>query len=366
MYLKILQSTKKDRVSAMYLYGDDFDAVYEIQPAYAEKNVAIVFETSELFVPYLNVALLSLLDNIDSSNNYDILILSCELKQYVEDELETLVENRPNVTLRVINPHSMVERYIEKAHYHYLEINYYRLMLPWILKNYDKAINLGADIIIRHDVATLAGIEMENDCYLAGAPDLGYHGRLSIDISPDELGMKNPYMYVNADVLLFNLKAIRENINKNTLMNLWQKKQFMCAEQDVLNLAFDGHVKLLDLRWNVYPERMTSEYHIEHAPESSIATWKNSLNDPYIIHYAAVPKPWDYPMVGFGDVWWSYARRTPYYEEIIRRMCITAYKNEGIIPQSIGLKGALIIYVKKHCPKVLRPLAVSIKKLLRW
>ena len=81
MYLKILQSTKKDRVSAMYPYGDDFDAVYEIQPAYAEKNVAIVFETSELFVPYLNVALLSLLDNIDSSNNYDILILSCELEK---------------------------------------------------------------------------------------------------------------------------------------------------------------------------------------------------------------------------------------------------------------------------------------------
>lgn len=32
----------------------------------------------------------------------------------------------------------------------------------------------------------------------------------------------------------------------------------------------------------------------------------------------------------------------------------------------IGLKGALIIYVKKHCPRVLRPLAVAIKKLLRW
>lgn len=209
----------------MYLYGDDFDAISEIQPAYAEKNVAIVFEISELFVPYLNVALLSLLDNIDSSNNYDILILSCELKQYVEDKLKTLVANKSNVTLRVINPHLMIERYIEKAHYHYLEINYYRLMLPWILKNYDKAINLGADIIIRHDVATLAGTEMGNDCYLAGAPDLGYHGRLSIDISPDELGMKNPYMYVNADVLLFNLKAIRENINKDTLMNLWQRKQ---------------------------------------------------------------------------------------------------------------------------------------------
>lgn len=350
----------------MYLSSEDYETITEIKPAYPNNNIAIVFETSELFLPYLNVALLSLIDHINDENNYDILILSCELKDYVEVELKRVIKDHNNLSLRIVNPHQMVEKYIQKAHYHYLEINYYRLMLPWILKNYDKAINLGADIIIQKDLAVLYQTELPDSCYLAGAPDLGYHGRLSIDILPSELGMTDPYMYVNADVLLFNLRAIRENINKDTLMNLWQKKQFMCAEQDALNLAFDGHTKLLDLRWNVYPDRMTSEYHIEHAPEKSIADWKSSLADPYIIHYAAVPKPWDYPMVGYGSLWWSYARKSPYYEEIIRRMCVVAYRNEGIVPEPIGLKGALVNYIKKHCPKFLRPLAVSIKKLLRW
>ena len=350
----------------MYLSSQEFETVAEIRPAFPSNNIPIVFETSGLFLPYLDVALLSLLDTISDKYNYDILILSCELKDFAEIDLKKAVGNRKNISLRIINPHQMVEKYIQKAHYHYLEINYYRLMLPWILKNYDKAINLGADIVIQHDLAELLQIEMPSDCYMAGAPDLGYHGRLSIDISPTELGMADPYMYVNADVLLFNLKAIRENVNKDTLMNLWQKRQFMCAEQDALNLGFDGHTMLLDLRWNVYPDRMTSEYHIAHAPEESIDSWKKSLTDPYIIHYAAVPKPWDYPMVGFGSLWWSYARKSPYYEEIIRRMCIVAYRNEGLIPEPIGLKGALINYVKKHCPSFLRPLAVSIKKLLRW
>ena len=41
-----------------------------------------------------------------------------------------------------------------------------------------------------------------------------------------------------------------------------------------MNIAFDGHVKMLDLRWNVYPQRMNSEYHIEHAPEKSVEIWK--------------------------------------------------------------------------------------------
>ena len=63
-------------------------------------------------------------------------------------------------------------------------------------------------------------------------------------------------------------------------MRIWQKKQLRCAEQDAMNIAFDGHVKMLDLRWNVYPQRMNSEYHIEHAPEKSVEIWKESLSEP--------------------------------------------------------------------------------------
>lgn len=338
----------------------------EIFPAYDNKNVAIVFETSEFFVPYLSVALLSLVDTVSEEYNYDILILSCEVKEHDEEELRKIVAGRDNIAIRIVNPHQLVEKYIKKAHYNYLEINYYRIMLPWILKNYDKVINLGADLIIKHDLADLFQTALADDCYMAGALDLGYHGRLSIDISPTELGMKDPYKYVNADVLLFHLKAIRENFNCDALMNVWQKKPLMCAEQDALNMAFDGHVHIVDLKWNVYPDRMASEYHIEHAPQKSYMRWKECLNDPYIIHYAAVPKPWDYPMVGYGYEWWSYARRSAYYEEMLRRMCMKAIRDDGFLPQQVGVKGALINFAKKHCPGFLKPLAMRVKKVLKW
>lgn len=347
---------------------EKYEAVSNIKPAYKENNVAIVFETSELFVPYLDVALISLAEFIRPDFNYDIIILSNELTEHSEKALKAKFLEKANVSLRVYNPHSIAVPYLKKAKYQYLEINYYRLLLPWILTGYDKAINLGADIVVNRDIAELFNTNLKKGTFAAGALDLGYHGRLSIDISPDDLKLSDPYSYVNADVLLLNLKAIRENIDKDFLMSIWQKRQLLCSEQDVINMAFDGHVQSLDLRWNLFPERMMSEYHIECAPQESVKKWKESLSDPYIIHYAAVPKPWDCPTVGYGDIWWCYARKSSYYEEILRRMCITAVRNEGIVQNNvqIGLKGALINYVKKHCPTALRPLGRKVKRLLRW
>ena len=72
-------------------------------------------------------------------------------------------------------------------------------------------INLGADIIIQRNIAELYEVQLSDDEFIAGAPDLGYHGRLAIDISPKELGKKDPFTYVNADVLLLNLHAIRQS-----------------------------------------------------------------------------------------------------------------------------------------------------------
>ncbi len=348
------------------LAAEGLERIQEVFPAYQSKNIAVVFESSELFVPYLSVALDSLVDHISKGYNYDVLILSNEIKDYDEFELKRIVQKAPNVTLRIINPHHLIEEYMRTAQYSYLEVNYYRMLLPWILKRYDKVINLGADVIINHDIADLFNTKLNKGCYMAGAPDLGYLGRLRIDISPDYLGMTDPYTYVNADVLLLNLREIRRNFSQLYFMNLWQERQLMCAEQDALNLAFDGHVQHLDLRWNVFPERMTSEEHIMHAPEESIAEWTTSLSDPFIIHYAAVPKPWDFPMVGYGYSWWNYARRSVYYEEIIRRMCLIAVQNSENHPQQIGVKGALVNYFKKHTPKWLRPLARKIKRLLKW
>lgn len=305
----------------------------KIKCAFENNRIAIVFESSDLFVPYLCVAIKSILNNICKENVYDIIILSHEIDYEHEQELKKMCEKNENVCIRMFNPEIYAKKYIEKDKYNYLRINFYRLLLPWILREYDIAINLGADILVCKNIAELYSVPFGKNKYLAGVRDLGYLGRLKFDIPLKELDLKFPNNYVNADVLVYNLKAIRENYDKDWIMGIWQKKRMRCAEQDALNLIFNQHIYLLDQRWNVFPPKMNSENDIFRNTNELIMEWKKSLKNPFLIHYAAFPKPWDYPMVGEGIHWWEVARQTVYYEEILRRMCMNSSNNVVQMPK---------------------------------
>ncbi|TXJ12400.1 hypothetical protein [Brachyspira aalborgi] len=41
-----------------------------------------------------------------------------------------------------------------------------------------------------------------------------------------------------------------------------------------------------------------------------------AYNNPKIIHYCGVKKPWQCPCYEKADIWWKYARMTDFYEEI--------------------------------------------------
>ena len=329
---------------------------YKALPAFEQDNIAVVFETSERFTPYLSVALASLIACTSAENNYDIIILSHEIKQHDEAVLHGLCRGKKNVSIRFFDPTPVVENYIKSAKYCYLSINYYRMSLPWILTEHTKAINLGADLIVEHDIAELFRQPIHSDCYLAGAPDLGYHGKLVEDISPKELSLSDPYSYINADVLLFDLKKIREDCRQDEIMEIWQKKYFRHAEQDALNVFFEGRIHHLDLRWNVFPDQMSSERDILRASNESVHIWHESLRAPCIIHYAGEPKPWNNPHVGFGNHWWYYAEQSPYYEEIVRRM------EAGIAPSH---KTLLRNIVDKLFPQGTRR-RVILKRIIRF
>lgn len=311
-------------------------------PVFPDNKKAIVFESSGYFVPYLSVVLKSLIDKSMTSNVYDIIVLTSEIDSYDIDILINLAQAQHNISIRFFDPSIFVKKYMKENPNSYLEINYYRLALPWILAEYDQVLNLGADIIIERDVEELLSLKMNNNEYIAGAVDLGYLGRLKMDISVKELDLQNPYGYVNADVLVFNLKNIRRDFSIDEMMLPWKNYLLRCAEQDALNMLFDGHIKHISLQWNLYPKKMASVEHIAHNNLERIEQWEEAVKDPFIIHFAAYPKPWDYPMVGYGDKWWSVAKKSPYYAELLRRLSVVSVRSEfgydRLLIQKIGDK----------------------------
>lgn len=310
----------------------------EIYPAYEKQGAPIVFESSGYFAPYLSIALQTIIEHASSDENYDILILGDGIKPIDRIRILRQIKGMENISIRFIEPQAAVKRYIEAARYRYITINYYRMSLPWLLKNYKVALNLGADILLMEDIAPLLKTQFEDDQYLGGAMDLGYIGRLYEDIPRSELDLKHPFEYVNADVMLFHLEAIRRDFRQDDVMEFWQKYHFQCNEQDALNKLFDGHKKLIDLRWNTYPERMTSTRDILCTPLECIAAWKKALEKPALVHFAAVPKPWDYPPVCYGAQWWHLARQSVYYEEILRRTMMPVQRR---VPTKLDMRDTL-------------------------
>lgn len=310
-----------------------------INRAFNKNSVSVVFESSGYFIPFLDVALKSLCNECSPDTNYDIIILGSNIDKYDERILREQYNSLNNISLRFFDPNSLVKKYMEDAKYDYLDLNYFRMALPWILPKYEKVVQLGADIVIKRDIEKLYNTNFNDEKYLAGVRDLGYLGRLKMDIPKEELGMVHYLDYVNADVLVYNLKGIRENYSIEEVMQVWQKYKMRCSEQDALNLIFDGKIELLDSRWNVFPRKMVSEMHISNAPIEFQKQRIKDLSNPYIVHFAAIPKPWEYPMVEVGNSWWNYARQSVYYEEILRRLMIWTIKVEGSsIPKSIPRK----------------------------
>ncbi|MDD2967112.1 MAG: glycosyltransferase [Desulfovibrionaceae bacterium] len=321
-----------------------------VMPAFVDCDTQIIFESSDFFVPYLSIALVSLKQHISVEKKYDIIILSCDICIYNENKIKNIFITNENVSIRCFDVTPIVSKYIKDSKFKYFELCFCRLLLPWIFPNFKKILNLGADIIIERDIYELCIQQIPEEYYLAGVEDFGYQGRLGRDISFEDLSLKYPFRYVNADVLIYNLEKIRNTFTIESIMSVWQKKFLQCAEQDALNLIFDGKIFLLDSRWNIFPKRMSTEEYISNAPLESRKRYENIYNEPYIIHYAGEPKPWDFPDVDYAERWWAYARKSEYYELILYNMYEKAYANKSKdLLKILFPKGSLLRKIFKKC-----------------
>ena len=67
-------------------------------------------------------------------------------------------------------------------------------------------------------------------------------------------------------------------------------------------------------------------------PAELYKIWKETERNPYIIHWTGANKPWIAPDEYLAYEWWNIARRTPYYEEIVRRNLVSVQSKPQTVP----------------------------------
>ena len=305
------------------LFLTNSDLPTELYPAFKNNNIPVLFSSDDKFVPYLAVCIQSLLAHISDRYNYDLLILEEKISSSNKMRLQALCRNKKNVSLRFMAVEPWMRNINTKSFYVYNQYTvsaYYRLFAPDILSHYDKVVYLDADTVLCHDIAELFQTDLK-DNLIAATLDLGISCRFREDSSYFLNTLKITYkQYIQSGVIIMNLVQMRyENFTDKVQDALKAIPRPRLVDQDIFNYICKNRTLKLSAHWNVlwaFPY-FISDWKNK-MPADLYEEYMRSRLNPYIIHYAG-PKPWQQAQYEMAEVFWHYARQTPFYEEIIYR-----------------------------------------------
>ena len=308
----------------------EYNIVYnnnsKVKPTFLKDFICLVLSSNNDFLKYASVMISSIIVNSNNKHNYDIIILHKDITYENIQLLKKEIENKRNFSLRFINVRNLIKRdnyYVKSTAYHEVtEESYYRLYIPEILsEKYHKVVYLDGDMVSLVDLYKLNKIRIEN-YYVAATRDfLGIaesyrsdsKGKKRKQYQLNKVKIKNLDDYFIAGLLIMNLKELRRNFNIEEIEELIFKENWNLHDQDVLNyMCRDNNALYLNARWNV-----VHDYgNIKYLPTGLKKQYFDSIEDPYVIHYAGSKKPWKGETSREHD-FWCYAVKTPFFNEII-------------------------------------------------
>lgn len=266
----------------------------------AEKEIPICFSADDNYLPYLDVAISSLIANASKEYRYRILVLNTGLSE--ENVAKVKRQEKEGFRIEFVDISEEVENI--KSHfkdvYHFSVVTYYRLFIASLFPEYDKIVYLDCDLVVLGDISKLYHTELD-DNILAGTTDQFVSSTKEFRLYAETAIGVDPSRYINAGVLVINLKEFRKNRIEERFIDLITHYDFDLLDPDQAYLNYLCHGKILHLSrgWN-----------------------KEPLSDGYegkknIVHYALYKKPWQYDDVIDGECFWEYAKTSPFYEQIL-------------------------------------------------
>lgn len=272
------------------------------------EKINLFFAIDDNYCPFLSSAVHSILKNASKEYKYDLYVLHNGISQNNQDVMKAQIKNNASIEfvdmLEFIDMKEKLTVLADKlvTRDYYTKTTYYRLFIPNMFPNLNKALYLDSDIIVTGDISELYNTDMGNN--LVGAvPDMAVQNTpVFIDYVENALGVKGEN-YFNAGILLMNLDEMRKWDFENKFIELLCTYSFRVAQdQDYLNVLTKGRVKYVDNSWNVQP-----------VPNNICKIDKVNL-----IHYNMLWKPWFYDNIEYSEIFWDYAKECPMYDKIVK------------------------------------------------
>lgn len=261
-------------------------------------EIPIFFAVDDGYCPFLAVAIQSLIDNCSEEFTYLIKILHTDIRE--ENKKKIAKYERRNVDIEFVDLNYYIKKVKDKLYTrdYYSKTTYFRLFLPNLYPQYDKALYLDSDIVILDDIAKLYNIDMGDNLVAAAPDDVIQTFPVFQTYVEKVVGVADYRNYFNAGILLMNLHQLRRFKFQEKFLYLLDKIKFSVAQdQDYLNRMCKGRVKLFEKEWNRMP----------------IANAGIKPENVKLVHYNLAFKPWHFEDILYKEFFWMYAQETEYF-----------------------------------------------------
>lgn len=276
-----------------------------------KSKIPIAYATDNNYTYPTLVSMTSLLERIQHHKTfYDIYIMiNNDFTQDNKDKLKSIEEHYPHhCTITFIN---MTNMYMEQNSFP--KSKYYRLALHDKLPYIDKIIYLDGDTMIFEDLTELNDLNMKG-YYILGFLD-------SLFWALEIYGIKNAIV-LNSGVLLMNLKALRDN-NITYKFNQFMKNNnnsVIQEDQTIINYVLQKNISKLPPKYGMWAFDnivLALEHNKIQRPwlKYNIKKFKLAFEHPAILHYTGA-KPYKDKDVLYYSIWWNYAKKTGFYDDI--------------------------------------------------
>lgn len=265
-------------------------------------TIPIFFTVDDKYVPFLAVALQSLIENSSEKNYYLIKILYTSITEENQEKIKKY--EKENVNIEFVDLNYYINKIKNKLYTrdYYSVTTYFRLFIPNLYPQYNKALYLDCDIVLLADVAELYNIDMGDNLVAAAPDDVIQKIEVFQEYAEKVVGVADYRNYFNAGVLLMNLDELRKfDFQEKFLYSLEKIKFAVAQDQDYLNRLCKGRVKIISNVWDKMPISNDTD-----------------TKDLKLIHYNLAFKPWHFEDILYKEYFWEYAKKTEFFDEIIK------------------------------------------------
>lgn len=262
-------------------------------------EIPIFFSTDDNYVPFMEVAIRSLIEHASKNYKYKIIVLNAGLKQENMDKVE-LLENE-NFQIEFANISEATKELEQELPnlYHFGLAAWYRLFIQGLFPQYDRVLYLDCDIVVMGDISELYNMDLHGntlggckDQIIPRTPEFADYTRFAVGVDAND--------YINSGILVMDLKKFREQQIEEKFIHIMNKYNcdIVDPDQAYINFLCKDKIEYLPISWN--------------RPAFDIVECEN----PNIIHYNLFIKPWQDDSIFLGEYFWHYAKQSPFYDYI--------------------------------------------------